>query len=76
MCVVPIVSGAIHSRAREICGNLPCTSVHFQVLSCNGRLPKSLKSETHNAGVEGSSPSLSTNRFSVIPRRGEFASPP
>jgi hypothetical protein len=31
---------------------------------------------THNAGVEGSSPSLSTNQISVIPRQGEFASLP
>ena len=30
----------IQVRAREICGNLSCTSVHFQALSCNGRLPK------------------------------------
>jgi hypothetical protein len=58
----------IQVRAREICGNLSCTSVHFQALSCNGRLPESLKISylclrrgTHNAGVEGSSPSLSTN---------------
>jgi hypothetical protein len=41
--------------------------MHFQALSCNGRLPKSLKIRylastdgAHNAGVEGSSPSLST----------------
>jgi hypothetical protein len=32
-----------HSRAEEICGNLSCTSVHFQALSCNGRLPKGCK---------------------------------
>ena len=55
----------MHSRAREICGNLYGTSMHFQALSCNGRLPKSLEIRylvsTHNAGVEGSSPSLSTN---------------
>src|ERR1700733_539089 len=31
----------IHSRAREICGILSCTSMHFQALSCNGRLPRS-----------------------------------
>ena len=46
---------------------LSCTSMHFQALSCNGRLPKSLQIRylastdgAHNAGVEGSSPSLST----------------
>src|SRR5438309_6662642 len=73
----------IHTRAREICGILSCTSMHFQALSCNGRLPKGCKIKyfaskkgTHNAGVEGSSPSLSTNQISVIPRQGEFASPP
>jgi len=60
----------IQVRAREICGNLSCTSMHFQALSCNGRLPKCCKIKyfaskkgTHNAGVEGSSPSLSTNTF-------------
>jgi len=30
----------MHSRAREIRGDLSCTSMHFQALSCNGRLPK------------------------------------
>jgi hypothetical protein len=49
------------------CGNLSCTSMHFQALSCNGRLPNLFgisylrsKQGTHNAGVEGSIPSLST----------------
>jgi hypothetical protein len=53
----------IHSRAREICGILSCTSMHFQALSGNGGLPNVEKSDTwppHNAGVKGSSPSLST----------------
>jgi len=36
--------------------NLSCTSMHFQALSCNA----------HNAGVEGSSPSLSTNYLTLI----------
>jgi len=47
--------------------------MHFQALSCNGRLPKGCKIKhfaskkgTHNAGVEGSSPSLSTNQISVV----------
>jgi hypothetical protein len=55
-------------RPREIRGNRLCTSLHFRALGCNGRLPKLWKIScldsgygTHNAGVEGSSPSLSTN---------------
>ena len=27
-------------HAQENCGNLSFTSMHFQALSCNGRLPK------------------------------------
>jgi hypothetical protein len=30
----------IHTRAREICGDLSCTSMQFQALSCDGRLPE------------------------------------
>jgi hypothetical protein len=63
----------MRSCTREICGNLSCTWMHFQALSCNGRLPKGCKIKhfaskkgTHNAGVEGSSPSLSTNQISVL----------
>jgi hypothetical protein len=69
----------MHSRAREICGNLYGTSMHFQALSCNGRLPKSLEIRylvSHNAGVEGSSPSLSTNQISAIATQAESAFSP
>ena len=67
----------IHVRAREICGNLFCTSVHFQALSCNGATAACPKVEkSHNAGVEGSSPSLSTNRISVIPTDAKSACSP
>ena len=58
---------AIRLHAREIGGNLSCTSMHFQALSCNGRLPELFRISylrsnqgTHKAGVEGSIPSLST----------------
>jgi len=57
---------AIGFGPRKIRGNRLCTLLHFRALSCNGRLPNSWKFRhlcstqgTHNAGVEGSSPSLS-----------------
>jgi hypothetical protein len=63
----------IHSRAREICGNLCCTSMHFQALSCNGRVPKSLKIRylastdgAHNAEVVGSRPTLATKSIKYL----------
>jgi len=44
-----------------------CAPPHFHALSCNGRLPEprkinslSVTARTHNAGVNGSNPSLST----------------
>ena len=47
--------------------------MHFQALSCNGRLPKGCKIRylastdgAHNAGVEGSSPSLSNKSIKYL----------
>jgi hypothetical protein len=31
-------SRTVENSARKICGNLSCTSMHFQALGCNGRL--------------------------------------
>jgi hypothetical protein len=42
----------IHSRAREICGSLSCTSMHFQALSCNDRLPRSLRAVLASPGLQ------------------------
>ena len=66
---------AIRLRPRKIRGNRLCTLLHFRALSCNGRLPELLKISylhlshgTHNAGVEGSSPSRSTMHLNKINR--------
>ena len=52
--------------------------MHFQALSCNGRLPKSLQIRylastdgAHNAGVEGSRAIVDLKRFAL--RLGLFA---
>ena len=68
--------GSVRGEGREVLAyseSLSCTSMHFQALSCNGRLPKGRKIRylastdgAHNARVEGSSPSLSINRIRVI----------
>ena len=74
--------GSVRGEGREVLAyseNLSYTWMHFQALSCNGRLPKgckikhfAFKKGTHNAGVEGSSPSLSTNPIRVIAVAAEF----
>jgi hypothetical protein len=69
----------LHFRARGICGNLSCTSMHFQALSCNGRLPKVENSDTwlrQSALIMPGSrvrPSLSTNQIRVMAMGAEIA---
>jgi hypothetical protein len=68
---------------REFCGSQLCSVVLRRANVQRAPLGKLLNLQVtssqllaHNAGVEGSSPSLSTNQISVIPRQREFASPP